>query len=145
MQAAPKLVGQVPFISANPQYVLHPSRQPLPRSSVGRSASMTLCGYMLTAAVILAPLAMLHVTARVFVAENGYRINHIQSEIDAQKNLSENIRLENAKLTSLERIKKLATEKLAMTEPTVEAKIISLPGEGVTSPEYAYLSNKEVR
>jgi cell division protein FtsL len=145
MQAAPKLVGQVPYFSANPQHIIHPSRQPLPRVSVGRTASVKLCGFVLTAACVLAPLAMLHVATRVLVAENGYRINHIQKDIDGQKELSEKIRLENTKLASLERVKKLATEKLAMSEPTVEAKIISLPGDGVTSPEYAYLSNKEVR
>lgn len=145
MQAAPKLIRQVPYFSASPQRVLHPSRQPLPQSSVGRSVSASLCSYVLTAACILAPLAMLHVTTRVLVAENGYRIQHIQTEIEGQKKLSEEIKLENTKLASLERLKILATEKLTMTEPTVEAKIISLPGEGVTSPEYAYLTNKEVR
>ncbi len=145
MQAAPKLVGQVPFISANPQHIIHPSRRPLPQRTVGRSASGVLCGYVLTAAIILAPLAMLHVTTRVLVAENGYHLQRIQAEIDGQKKLSEDIKLENAKLASLERVKKVATEKLAMTEPAVEAKIISLPGDGVTSPEYAYLTDKEVR
>ncbi len=145
MQAAPKLIGQVPYISANPQHIVHPSRQPLPQRTRVKSASGALCGYVLTAAIILAPLAMLHVTTRVLVAENGYKLQHIQAEIDGQKKLSEDLKLENAKLASLERIKKLATEKLTMTEPTVEAKIISLPGNGVTSPEYAYLTNKEVR
>jgi cell division protein FtsL len=145
MQAAPKLVGQVPYFSANPQHITHPSRQPLPRVSVNKTASVKICGFALTAACVLAPLAMLHVATRVLVAENGYRLLHIQAEIDGQSKLSEAIKLENTKLSSLERVKKLATEKLAMTEPTVEAKIISLPGDGVTSPEYAYLTNKEVR
>jgi len=87
----------------------------------------------------------MNVSVRAVVTENGYRIQNIRAEIDSQKELSEKIKLQNAKLASLERVKKLATEKLTMTEPTVEAKIISLPGNGVTSPEYAFLAEKEVR
>jgi cell division protein FtsL len=90
-------------------------------------------------------LALGYVSVRVLVAEDAYRIQDIRTDIENQKELTERIRLQNAKLASLERVKKVATDKLAMTEPTVEAKIISLPGNGVTSPEYAFLAEKEVR
>lgn len=143
MQAAPKLIGQVPFNSAYPRKeTLHPSRQPLPRSSATSATYKPICGFVIAASLILTLLAMLHVSTRVLVAENGYRIQHVQREIDNQKKLTEDIRLQNAKLASLERVKRVATEKLAMTEPAVEAKIISLPGNGVTSPEYAYLTTE---
>lgn len=146
MQAAPRLVGQVPCNSAYPRKQrFQPSHQPLPRSSGARAASGSICSFVITAAFIIAPLALGYVSVRVLVTENSYRIQNIRTEIDNQKELSEKIRLQNAKLASLERVKKVATEKLAMTEPTVEAKIISLPGNGVTSPEYAFLAEKEVR
>lgn len=146
MQAAPRLIGQVPCNSAYPRKKnFHPSRQPLPRSSVAKAASGSICSFIITASLIIAPLALGYVSVRIMVAENGYHIQNIRAEIDNQKELSEKIRLQNAKLTSLERVKRIATEKLAMTEPSVEAKIISLPGNGVTSPEYAFLTEKEVR
>lgn len=146
MQAAPKLIGQAPFISAYPRNkTLHPSRQPLPQRLSGRAVSGRLCGYLILASLVLAPLALLNISIKATMAENGYRIQHLSVEIDDAKEQSETIKLKNAKLESLDRVKTVAADKLGMTEPTVEAKIISLPGQDATSPEYAFLSTKEVR
>lgn len=146
MQAAPKAFGQVPFTSAYPQEQnIHPSRQPLPQSSIKGVTAGSLCGFFIAASLLLTPLALMNVSVRAIVAENGYRMQHIRNDIEGQKEVTEKIRLDNAKLASLERVKKVAVEKLAMTDPTVEAKIISMPANGVTSPEYAYLTEKEVR
>ena len=146
MQAAPKLIGQAPSISAYPRKrTLHPSRQPLPQRLSGRAASGTLCGYLILASLVLAPLALINISIKATVAENGYRIQHISGEIDGAKETLEATRLNNAKLASLERVRTVAAGKLGMTEPTVAARIISLPGQDATSPEYAFLNTKEVR
>lgn len=104
-----------------------------------------MCGTLVLAAVMITPFALMNVTVKAVAAENGYNIQRIRDDIDAQKSKSEDIRLRNAKMSGLERIKSVAIEKLAMTEPAVEARIISMPGDGVTSPEYASLTTKEAR
>ena len=144
MQAAPKAIGQVPYYPAYPRkQASKPSRQPLPQSSTRRAAAGTLCGLLIAASLVLAPLALVNVSAKAMVAENSYRIQRLQNEVEQQKQLTETIRIENAQMASLERIKSVAVDKLAMIEPTIEAKIISLPASDAASPEYAFLTTKE--
>lgn len=144
MQAAPKAIGQVPYIPAYPRkQSSNPSRQPLPQGSARRAASGSICGLLIVSSLVLAPLAMVNLSVKAMLAENGYKIQKLESEIESQKQTSESIRLENARMASLERIKSVAVDKLAMIEPTVEAKIISLPGSDAASPEYAFLTTKE--
>ncbi len=146
MQAAPKAIGNVPYYPAYPRKApSRPSRRPLPQNASRRAVSGSLCGLLIASSLVLAPLALINLSAKAMVAENSYRIQRLENNIEAQKQLSENIRIANAKMSSLERIKSVAVDKLAMTEPTVEAKIISLPGNGVTSPEYAFLNIEEER
>ena len=146
MQAAPKAIGHVPYIPAYPRkQSSNPSQRPLPQNVSRRAVSGSLCGLLIASSLVLAPLALINVTAKAMVAENSYRIQRLENNIEGQKQLSEDIRITNAKMASLERVKSVAINKLAMTEPTVEAKIISLPGNGVTSPEYAFLNTEEER
>ncbi len=146
MQAAPKAIGNIPYYPAYPRKATsRPSRRPLPQNTSRRALSGSLCGLLIASSLVLAPLALINVSAKAMVAENSYRIQRLENNIETEKQLSEDIRIANAKMSSLERIKSVAVDKLAMTEPTVDAKIISLPGNGVTSPEYAFLNTEEER
>jgi cell division protein FtsL len=146
MQVAPKAIGNFPNIPAYPQKkASNPSRRPLPQSKTRTAAAETLCAMLVIAAVMITPAALVNLTVKAVSVENSYRIQRISSQIDTEKAKSEEIKLTNAKMSSLERIKTVAIEKLAMAEPTVEARIISMPGDGVTSPEYASLTTKEAR
>jgi cell division protein FtsL len=99
----------------------------------------------IAASIVLAPLAILNVGVKVMGAENAYAIQRLEGQIEEQTVLTESLRVENAKMASLERIKRVALDKLAMIEPNAQATIISMPGADVTSPEYASLIVKEVR
>lgn len=148
MQVAPKAIGNFPNIPAYPQKkASNPSRRPLPQSKTRTrtAAAETLCAMLVAAAIMITPAALVNLTVKAVAVENGYSIQRIKGDIDAQKAKGEDIKLTNAKMSSLERIKTVAIDKLAMTEPTVEARIISMPGDGVTSPEYASLTTKEAR
>lgn len=147
MQVAPNVIGNFPNNPAIPQKkASNPSRRPLPQSKTRKqTAAGTICGTLVLAAIMITPVALINVTVKAMAAENGYSIQQIKDNIDAQKAKSEDIRMINAKMSSLERIKTLAIEKLAMTEPAVAAKIISMPEDGATSPEYASLTMKEAR
>jgi cell division protein FtsL len=144
MQAAPNVFGQVPYRPHYPQDEnLHPSRQPLPQRKIG-AGSNSLFGFLLLAVAVLSVLAVVNLSFRAVNTESGYRLQRIKNEIAQNKADQERLKLDIARLTSPERIQRVAIEKLAMTVPE-EISFLSLPN-GKTSPKnFAYVSQKEER
>ncbi len=143
MQAAPNVFGQVPYRPHYPQKKhLHPSRQPLPQRQV-KARPDSVFGFFILAAFMLSALAVVNLSFRAVNTEQNYRLQRIKNEIAKNRADQERLKLEVVKLTSPDRIQRVATEKLTMTVPE-EVSFLSLPGK--TSPKnFAYVSLKEER
>lgn len=143
MQAAPKLIGQVPYSPRYPQKKhLHSSQQPLPQGHTSAPASFFY--FLVIVCAVIGPLAVANLSIRAIVTEDSYRVQRLKTDIAAEHVAQEKAKLTIAHMRAPERIQRMATERLAMIAPA-DVTFISMPATATSPRNYAFLSSKEVR
>ncbi|MHB1127120.1 MAG: cell division protein FtsL [Bacillota bacterium] len=127
------------FLKSKPELTYRPTTRRTRR--VKPIGKVQLCGLLLVVAVI----GLAFTFQAISVSNRGIQIDQMEQDISSLQSTKERLQLEIARLQSLDRVEKVATNQLGMQPPTDDSLIILASMEDEPTDQVALASQEPHR